>query len=67
MILPNRVYDLLKWLDMVVLPAAATFYRSLGAVWDWPLCDEVAATAAAICTLLGAILGVSTAEYNRLR
>ncbi|MDO5000687.1 MAG: phage holin [Eubacteriales bacterium] len=67
MILPDKVYDILKWLDLVIIPAAATFYRAAGAVWGWPLGDEIAATAAAVCTLLGAVIGVSTAEFNKER
>ena len=67
MILPDKVYDLLKWVDMVVIPAAATFYRTLGGIWGWPLGDEIAATAAAVCALLGAMIGICTAEYNKQR
>ena len=44
MILPDKIYDILKWLDLVIIPAAATFYRAAGAVWGWPLGDEIAAT-----------------------
>lgn len=65
MMLSNRAYDILKWLDLVIIPAAATFYRAVGAVWGWPLGDEVAATAAAVCTLIGTVIGISTAEYNK--
>lgn len=63
--LPDKVYDVLKWLDLIVIPAVATFYRVMCPIWGWPLGDEVAATATAICALLGAILGISTAEYRK--
>jgi len=63
--LPDRVYDVLKWLVVIVLPALATAYVGLSAVWGWPFADEVAKTVAVICTLLGALLGISTAQYNK--
>ena len=63
--LPNKVYDVLKWITLVVIPALATAYVGLSNVWGFPYADEVARTACVICTLLGALLGISTAEYNR--
>ena len=63
--LPNAVYDVLKWITMIVIPALATAYVGLAGVWGWPFADEVAKTAAVVCTLLGALLGISTAQYNR--
>jgi hypothetical protein len=63
--LPDKLYDILKWITMIVLPALATAYVGLAAVWGWPFADEVAKTVAVICTLLGALLGISTAEYNK--
>ena len=66
MVIPSPVYDVLKWLTMIVLPALATAYVGLAAVWGWPYADEVAKTTAVVCTLLGALLGISTAQYNKL-
>lgn len=63
--LPDKVYDVLKWVVMIVIPALTTAYVGLAAIWGWPLATEVAKTSAVICTLLGALLGISTAEYNR--
>lgn len=63
--LPDKVYDVLKWITMIVLPALATAYVGLAAIWGWPYADEVAKTTAVICTLLGALLGISTAQYNK--
>lgn len=63
--LNDKVYDVLKWVTMIVLPALATAYVGLAAVWGWPLADEVAKSTAVICTLLGALLGISTAQYNK--
>lgn len=65
MIISSPVYDILKWLTMIVLPALATAYVGLAAIWKWPYADEVAKTTAVVCTLLGALLGISTAQYNK--
>lgn len=67
MVLPNKIYDILKWVTMIVLPALATAYVGLAAIWGWPFADEVAKTTAVVCTLLGALLGISTAQYNKDR
>ena len=58
-------YDTLKWVTMIVLPALATAYVGLASIWVWPYADEVAKTTAVVCTLLGALLGISTAQYNK--
>ena len=63
--LSNRVYDILKWVVMIALPALTTAYVGLAAIWGFPYATEVAKTSAVICTLLGALLGISTAQYNR--
>lgn len=63
--LNDHLYDLLKWICMVVIPAMTTAYVGLSAVWGWPYATEIAKTSAVICTLLGALLGISTAQYNK--
>lgn len=63
--LSNKVYDTLKWVVMIAIPAATTAYVGLSGVWGWPYATEVAKTSAVICTLLGALLGISTAQYNK--
>ena len=63
--LKNEVYDVLKWIVMIVIPALTTAYVGLSAVWGWPEAEAVAKTSAIICTLLGALLGISTAQYNK--
>lgn len=65
MVLSNKIYDVLKWVTMIVLPALATAYVGLASIWGWPYADEVAKTTAVVCTLLGALLGISTAQYNK--
>ena len=63
--LSNTCYDILKWVVMICIPALTTVYVGLSTVWGWPYADAVAKTSAIVCTLLGALLGISTAEYNK--
>ena len=65
MILPDKVYDALKWIVMIAIPALTTAYVGLSTIWGWPYADEVAKTSAVVCALLGALLGISTAQYNK--
>ena len=63
--LSNRVYDILKWCVMIAIPALTTAYVGLSGIWGWPYAEEVAKTSAVVCVLLGALLGISTAQYNK--
>lgn len=63
--LPDKVYDILKWVVLIVLPALTTAYVGLAVIWGWLYAEEVAKTSAVICTLLGSLLGISTAQYNK--
>lgn len=67
MMLSDKVYDILKWLVLVVIPACTVCYVGLAGIWGFPYADEVAKTSAVICTFLGALLGISTAEYNKFK
>jgi len=63
--LSNSVYDILKWVALICIPALATFYVAMAGVWGWPYADEVSKTANAVCVLIGALIGISTAEYRK--
>ena len=65
MMIPNSLYDTLKWIVMIVIPALTTAYVGLSSIWGWPYAEEVAKTSAVVCVLLGALLGISTAQYNK--
>lgn len=65
MMLNNKTYDVLKWCVMICIPALATAYVALAPLWGWPLADAISQTANIVCTLLGALLGISTAQYNK--
>ena len=63
--LSNKVYDNLKWIAMIALPAIATFYLTLAGIWGLPYGEQVSATIMAIDTCLGVLLGISTKQYNK--
>lgn len=63
--IPDKVYDTLKWACLILLPASAVAYRALSAIWGLPLGEEIPLTIGVIETFGGAVLGISTAEYNR--
>jgi hypothetical protein len=60
----NKTYDKLKFVALVLLPAAAAAYFSLAGVWDLPEADKVVGTATVVDTFLGILLGLSTSKYN---
>lgn len=63
--LNDKIYDVLKWIALICLPALGVAYSALAGVWGWPYADEIARTVNAVCVLLGALLGISTAEYRK--
>lgn len=66
MILPDKVYNVLKWICIILLPALATLWFALGKIWGFPYLAEIEATIVAIDTFLGAVLGISAINYKKL-
>jgi len=64
-ILPNGVYDILKWVSVIALPALAVLVGVLGKTWGLPDVDKIVITINAIGVFIGALIGVSTAQYNK--
>lgn len=63
--LPDKVYEFLKWLVIVVIPAICTFYAFLADRTGLPYGSLVSEIGGAACAMLGIILGISTAEFRR--
>ncbi len=61
----NKVYDILKWVALVALDAVGIFYKTIATIWGLPLGDEVLSTCAALSVLIGALIGISSANYNK--
>lgn len=60
----NEVYDVLKWVALIVLPAVATFMLLMGETWSISYAQQIATTITGVGTLLGACLQVSSANYH---
>lgn len=63
--LKNEVYDILKFVSMVVLPSLETLWLGLASIWGMPYGYEIGATIAAISVFLGALLKNSSAKYYK--
>jgi hypothetical protein len=61
----NKVYDVLKWIALIFLPALGALYFGLSKIWGLPYGEEIVGTITIIDTFLGALLGISTAKYNK--
>lgn len=63
MVLNDKVYDALKWLVQIFLPADATLYAALAALWGFPCVEQVVGTIGAVTVFLGACLKISNSNY----
>lgn len=60
-ILPDKVYNVLKWVGLVALPAVATFVGTVGTAVEWGPTTIAVTVITATGTFVGALLGVSAA------
>ena len=61
----NKVYDVLKWIVMIVLPACATLYSALAAIWGLPYGEQIVGTITAVAAFLGTVLMISSVQYKK--
>lgn len=61
----NKVYDVLKWIVMIVLPACATLYAALSGIWGLPFAEQIPATITAVDTFLGVVLMISSVQHKK--
>lgn len=65
MIFSDKVYDVLKWVAIVALPALATFIAIISKIWGWAdLGVAISQTITALGVLIGALLGISAISYK---
>lgn len=64
-LLNNKVYEVLKWLAILALPAIADFIKFLFPTWGLPYGDPIAETIRQVALLLGILIGISTVQYNK--
>ena len=61
----NKLYDVLKYIAQIVLPALGTLYFALEKIWSFPYGAEIVGTITAVDAFLGALLKISTDQYNK--
>lgn len=61
----NKIYDVLKWIALVGLPALTALWLTLANIWGFPYAEAIGATMAAVTTFLGAVLGISSIQYQK--
>ena len=61
--LNDGLYDILKWITMIVIPALATAYVGLASVWGWPYAEAVVGSISAVDVFLGAVLMLDSRRY----
>jgi len=62
----NKTYDILKFIAQILIPALASLYYGLASIWGLPFGEEVVGTLSCIDVFLGAILGISSHQYNKI-
>ena len=65
--LSNKLFDILKWIAMLVLPGLATFYFAISAIWGLPYQKEIVGTLVAINVWLSALLAVSNSQWQAIK
>lgn len=63
----KSVYDVLKFIAQIVLPAFATLVGTLGGIWHWNYVEPIVATISAVDVFLGAILMIDSNNYFKNR
>ncbi len=65
--LSNKVYDVMKWIALYLLPALGTLYFALAGIWNFPYGEQIVGTITAVDTFLGVLLGLSNATYQKAK
>lgn len=65
MILSDKIYNTLKWVALIALPACAVLYFTLAKIWGLPYGAEITATINAVALFIGALIGVSQYNINK--
>ena len=62
--LSDKTYNFLKWACLIAVPAVITLISTLGTIYGWDT-TAITATIGAVATFVGALIGVSNANYNK--
>lgn len=64
--LKNKVYDILKWILITVIPALILLITTLSTIYHFEeLSNIICLTISAIATFIASILGISTKNYYK--
>lgn len=61
----NKLYDVLKYVAQIGLPAVGTLYYALSAIWGLPYGEQIVGTITAVDTFLGTLLMISSSAYRK--
>lgn len=61
----NKVYDILKYVCVIGVPAVVLFINTVGEIWGWRFTSEVSATVSAVGVFLGMLIQISSAKYTK--
>lgn len=61
----NKLYDVLKYIAQIGLPAVGTLYYALSAIWGLPYGEQIVGTITAVDTFLGTLLMISSSAYRK--
>lgn len=61
----NKLYDILKWVAQMILPALGTLYFAVSQIWGFPFGEQIVGTITAVDTFLGVALGLSSVKYSQ--
>jgi hypothetical protein len=67
MILNDKTYNIIKWVLLTVVPALNILISTLCALYGWTWGNIVIGTIDAIAAFVGAIIGVGSIKYQRLK
>lgn len=61
----QKLYDVLKYIARIGLPAAGTLYFALSSIWGLPYGEQIVGTITAVDAFLNACLQISSVSYDR--
>ena len=65
MLMSDKIYDILKYIAQIVLPAIAALYAALAGIWGFPYGEEIVGTISALDLFMGTLLKISQTKYNK--
>lgn len=65
MLIPDKIYNILKWICLILLPALAFGYGQLADIWNMPMAEQIPKTINLVATIIGILIGVSTYSYKQ--